>query len=114
MTQTHWKKLTNPNYLGAYAFDENQEMVVKIKEVRVESVQNAQGKEDKPVAYFEGGQVKPLILNSSCMKSITKVAGTPYIEKWAGVKVQLYVDRAVPAFGTITEGVRVRDFPPQG
>lgn len=25
MSKTHWKKLTNPDYLGAYAFDPGEE-----------------------------------------------------------------------------------------
>ena len=32
----HWKKTTNPDYLGTYAFDRDQEMIVKIKDLRQE------------------------------------------------------------------------------
>ena len=107
----HWKKTTNPDYLGAYAFDEGKDMIVKVKDVRIETVQNQQGREDKPVLHFEG-DVKPLILNTTNMKAIEKVAGSPYMDEWVGKKLQLYVTM-VSAFGTTTEAVRVREFAPQ-
>lgn len=107
----HWKKTTNPDYLGSYAFDDGKDMIVQIKDVRIETVQNQQGREDKPVLFFEG-DVKPLILNSTNMKTIEKVTGSPYMDDWVGKKLQLFVTM-VSAFGTTTEAVRVRDFPPQ-
>lgn len=107
----HWKKTTNPDYLGAYAFDEGKDMIVKVKDVRIETVQNQQGREEKPVLHFEG-DVKPLILNTTNMKAIEKVAGSPYMDEWVGKKLQLYVTM-VSAFGTTTEAVRVREFAPQ-
>ena len=107
-----WKKTTTPAYLGTYAFDEGEEMIVQIKDVRTEMVQNAQGREEKPVAYFENG-VKPLILNTTNMKAIQKATGSPYLDEWVGKKIQLYVDKGIPAFGTVTDGVRVREFSPR-
>ena len=110
-TRTHWKKMTNTNYFGSWDLEAGKDMIVLIKEVRKETVQNAQGREEKPVAYLEGG-LKPLILNSTNMKAIAKALGSPYIEDWAGRKIQLYIDH-VPAFGEVTEAVRVRDFDPE-
>ena len=43
----HWKKTTNPDYLGAYAFDDGKDMIVQVKDVKIESIQTQQGKEDK-------------------------------------------------------------------
>ena len=108
----HWKKTTNPDYLGAYAFDDGKDMIVQVKDVRIETVQNQQGKEDKPVLFFDG-DVKPLILNTTNMKAIEKVCGSPYMDEWVGKKLQLYVTM-VSAFGSTTDAVRVREFPPQG
>ena len=51
--KTHWKKLTNPNYLGAYAFQPGEEKTVTIKEVKREAVQNQKGTEECTVAYFK-------------------------------------------------------------
>lgn len=103
--KTHWKKLTNPNYLGAYAFQPDEEKTVTIKEVKRELVQNQNGKEECTVCYFSE-PVKPLILNKTNAKMIAKVWGTPFIEDWAGCRITLKVKK-VNAFGEITDAVRV-------
>ena len=110
MAKTHWKKMTNTNYFGSWDLPEGKDMIVRIIEIRQEMIQNAQGREEKAVAVIEGQ--KPLILNTTNMKSIAKALGTPYVEEWAGRKVQLYTEK-VAAFGEITEAVRVRDFDPE-
>lgn len=112
MSKTHWKKLTNPDYLGAYALDEGKDMIVTIKEVKSGLVTRPDGTKDEAIiCYFENG-VKPMILNKTNMKRIEKVTGTPYIEDWAGHNIQLYSE-LVAAFGTTTEGLRVREFKPK-
>lgn len=110
MARTHWKKMTNTNYFGSWDLPEGKDMIVRIIEIRQEMIQNAQGREEKAVAVIEGQ--KPLILNTTNMKSIAKALGTPYVEEWAGRKIQLYTEK-VAAFGEITEAVRVRDFDPE-
>ena len=35
---THWKKLTNPNYLGAYSIENGQDLILTIKYVQEEKV----------------------------------------------------------------------------
>lgn len=107
----HWKKTTNPTYLGSWDFEPGQDMIVQVKDVRSEMVQNAQGREEKQVLYLENG-VKPMILNSTNMKLIAKATGSPYMDEWVGRKLQLYTTQ-VSAFGDVTEAVRVRDFSPR-
>ena len=46
MSETHWKKLTNPNYLGSYAFDPGEEKIVTIDYVCQESVIGSEGRSD--------------------------------------------------------------------
>lgn len=53
-----------------------------------------------------------MILNSTNCKQITKLAGTPYIEKWSGTKIQVGVEK-VKAFGDVVEALRVRKFAPK-
>ena len=108
---THWKKLTNTNYFGSWDIENGKDMIVRIVEVKQEVIQNQQGREEKPIAYLDGG-LKPLILNTTNLKAIAKALGSPYIEDWAGRKIQLYTEK-VAAFGEITEAVRVRDFDPE-
>ena len=107
MSKTHWKKLTNPDYLGSYAFQPGEEKTVTIKEVKRELVFNPSnsGKEECTVVYFVE-DVKPLILNATNAKTITKVWGTPFIEDWGGLKITLKVKK-ISAFGEMVDAVRV-------
>jgi hypothetical protein len=57
-------------------------------------------------------QVKPMILNNTNAKTISKVHQTPYMEQWTGKKIQIYA-RRVRAFGEDVDALRVRDFVPK-
>lgn len=92
--KTHWKLLSDTNYLGSYSFnDEVKEITVTILDVKSEEVTNPVGKKEVcRVAYFaetevNGIDVKPMILNKTNCERIEKLYGTPYIEDWAGKRV---------------------------
>lgn len=105
---THWKKLTNPDYLGAYAFEPGEEKIGTIAYVREESVIGADGKkEDCTVAHFSEKELKPLILNATNCKAITKLYKSPYIEDWAGKQIVMRVQQ-VKAFGEVVDAVRIK------
>jgi len=109
--KTHWKKTMNPNYLGAYALEPNEDLVVEITEVKTESVMNADGRnEECLVAYLK--DQKPLIVNKTNAKAIAKVAGSNYIEDWKGKQIALYISN-VKAFGELVEAIRVRTVAPK-
>jgi len=110
MELTHWKKLDNPDYLGAYALMPGQDLVVTIKSVGQEDVYNPSSnkKETCTVARFVEAGIKPMILNSTNCKTIAKIHGTPYIEEWAGKSIAIYIEK-VKAFGDIVEALRIRN-----
>lgn len=113
MTKTHWKKLHNPDYLGSWALQPGQDIVVTIRSAAEETVTGADGKkEDCMVMRFVENDVKPMIVNSTNAKMIQKVLKTPYIEDWAGRKIQLYVE-SVKAFGDVVDAIRVRPYLPK-
>lgn len=114
MEKTHWKKVvSDPNYIGEADFQEGEEKVVTIAKVAAkETIMTAEGKSQKAVVHFAEAGIKPMILNVAKSKSIAKVAGSPYFEDWPGVKIQLYIDNRVKAFGEIVSAVRVRDKKP--
>lgn len=77
MAQTHWKKLINPDYIGAYALDPGKDLTVQISQVRREMVTGADGKKEEcTVAYLK--DQKPMILNVTNCKTIEKLYG-PYM-----------------------------------
>lgn len=108
MALTHWKKLENPDYIGAYAFQPGEEKTVTIQRVQREMVNGPDGKrEECTVLHFRENE-KPLILNATNGKMVAKLAGTPYIEQWAGVRIALGVEK-VRAFGDFVDAVRVKN-----
>jgi hypothetical protein len=111
MKKTHWKLLTNPNYIGAYAFQPNEEKILTIKSVSQDAVADPKGgSEECMIVHFTEG--KPLICNRTNAKSIEMALGTGYIEDWVGNAIQLYVTE-VSAFGKMVDAVRVRPKKPK-
>lgn len=111
-TLTHWKKLTNPDYLGAYAIEPGQDLIVTVKSVANEVVTGTDGKKETCSVMHFTENVKPLVLNATNSKTITKLLKSPYIEQWVGRKIQLYVETGIKAFGDIVDAIRVRPFLP--
>lgn len=115
MEKTHWKKVvSDPNFIGEGDFQEGEEKVVTIARVNAsETVTTQEGKSKKAVVHFKERDCKPMILNVARSKSIEKVAKSPYFEDWIGVKIQLYIEHGIKAFGEIVSAVRVRPFKPK-
>jgi len=107
-TRTHWKKLTNPNYIGTYSLPEGQDMVLTIKDVKQEMVVGADGKQEQCVTCYFKEEAKPMIMNKTNLKMIAKLLGSDYIQDWPGHKIQIGSEK-VRAFGTTTEALRVRE-----
>lgn len=109
---THWKKLTNPDYLGAYSLEPGQDIVLTIDRVQVETVTGPDGKKEECMVCHWKEQAKPMILNTTNAKMIQKLLRSPYIEDWSGHAVQIGVEM-VKAFGEVVDALRVRSFLPE-
>ena len=113
MSKTHFKKLMNPNYLGAFSLDDGKDIALTIDFVQSEKVIGVDGKsEECMVARFKEKDTLPMIVNSTNARMIAKVVGSPYIEDWRGHKIQIGVEK-VKAFGDVVEALRVRKFAPK-
>ena len=113
MSKTHWKKLNNPDYLGAYALEPGEDLILTILKAGEETYTGNSGKKETGLLiHFEENDAKPMICNATNAKTITKVMGSPYIEDWKGRKIQLYAAE-VNAFGETVEALRVRPFAPK-
>lgn len=109
-TLTHWKKLQHPDYIGAYELmvndTTNKELAVKIESVNREIVTGPDGKKEE-CTIMTIPPHKPMILNATNQKALTKAIGSPFIEKWGGKTVTLYVAK-VKAFGETVDALRIR------
>lgn len=112
--QKHWKAFEDPEYLGSWFFKPNQEIVLTISDVVRKEVKNDKGKKDVcTVATFKEPGVKPMIINPTNAKTISKIYGSPYLSDWVGKKIQLYVQKNVEAFGERVDAVRIRPASPE-
>lgn len=113
--KTHWKKIvSDPNFIGEGDFQEGEEKVLTIDRVNAaETVTTAEGKSQKAVIHWKEKGNKPMILNVARSKNIEKVAGSGYFEDWPGVRVQLYIEHGIKAFGEVVSAVRVRPHKPR-
>jgi len=108
---THWKKMTNPTYLGSYDFQPNEKRVLIIDRVVQEKIKGQDGKEEECiVCYFDG--TKPMILNVTNCKAIAQAHGTNFIEEWSGKEVTLFT-ATISAFGQVVEALRIEQTAPK-
>ena len=107
---THWKKLVNPDYIGAYSLEDGKDLTVTILDVKREMITGDAGrKEECTVAQLKGQ--KPMILNRTNCKTIAAIHKTPYIENWKGKKITLYIT-TTKLKGEEVECLRIRSISP--
>ena len=131
---TMWKKTINKNYLGSWdlcigADEKDQpiykEIIVTIKDVKEELVTDMEkvktnrdfkaSKEElsklELLIYFNEID-KPMIIHAKTnFMGLENATGTPFIEKWKGKQVCIYVEKGVKAFGTKTDALRIKSVP---
>lgn len=107
--KTHFKKLKNPEYLGSWDLaDTNgnfKNKVLTISNVIKKMVHDGRGGQEECVTV-EFSDAKPMVMNSTNLKTIHKSLGSPYIEDWNGKKIEVTVEK-VKAFGDIHDALRV-------
>ena len=109
---THWKKLTNPDYLGTYILEDGKDLILTIGTVGQEIVTGPEGKKEQCLVCHWREEQKPMILNATNAKMIEKLLKTPFVEQWSGKRVQIGSEK-VRAFGEIVDALRVRPFLPE-
>lgn len=110
---THWKKLTNPNYLGSWDITSGS-LIVTIKQIEQKMIFNQQKQQEElcTTAIFTDRNIKPMVLNKTNMKTIQTLAGSPYVEKWAGITVEIKAEK-VKAFGKVDDALRIQKTKPK-
>lgn len=115
MTQqnkTHYRKVFDSPYLSAA--DIVEPVALTIRCVQVETDKTKKTKDKMNTAYFvereirAGEPLKPMILNATNSKMVAKITGSPFLEDWNGVQVEIYVDHNVRFGRETVEGLRIR------
>ena len=113
MSRTHWKQLQNNDWIGAYALTDGQDLTLTIDKAMQEQVTGNNGKREMCLTvHWVERDYKPMIVNRTNAKTITKVTGSPYIEDWHGKQITLYVD-TTRLGSDIVECLRIRPYAPK-
>ena len=115
--KTHYRKAFKSDHLGQADLEDFQEegrrLIFTIANVKQETnVAVAGRKGNFNIAYFKE-KIKPLVLNATNSKIMKGFAGSPFIEDWNDIPVQLYIDPSVKMKGEIVGGVRIHTERPQ-
>ena len=113
MSETDYRELMGKTYLGAWDLSDNKDLILTINRVEGGNVENEQHETaERPLIYFNEIE-KPMVCNNINGETISKIAGTRIIEKWKGVRIALYPDHKVKAFGKLHDAIRVRPYAPK-
>lgn len=112
-TKTHYRKVFKSEHLGIAdledMIEEGKELKFTIQQVKQEYDVKVAGRSGNfNIAYFKES-IKPLVLNSINSKAVKSFAdGSPFVEDWNNIPVQLYIDSNVKMKGEIVGGVRIK------
>ena len=106
-----YRKFMDKNYLGSWDVPDGDDLILTIDQAHQDDVKNERGSERKLTIHFVE-DYKPMILNATNSKAISKAYGSSKVEDWAGKKIAIYTTK-VTAFGGTTDALRIRDYPPK-
>lgn len=119
----HYRNVFKSDHLSSAdledLLEQGKKLIFTIKEVKQEKGAKVAGKKiDANIAYFTES-IKPLVLNATNSKTVKSFAkttehpnGSPFVEDWKNLTIELYVDDNVQMKGEKTQGVRVRPIQP--
>lgn len=119
----HYRNVFKSDHLSSAdledLLEQGEKLIFTIREVKQEKGAKVAGKKiDANIAYFIE-KIKPLVLNATNSKTIKSFArtkdhpnGSPFVEDWKNLTIELYVDDNVQMKGERTQGVRVRQIQP--
>jgi hypothetical protein len=107
VSETHWKQNFDYKYTGTYELKQGETKTLVISRTATEEVMSTTGQKQLCfVAYFSR-QEKPMILNKTNCKTITKMYGA-YVENWIG-KAIIIESKLVKSFGEMVDALRVKN-----
>lgn len=116
-TKSHFRKVYKSDHLGVSDLEdmveEGKTLIFTIAHVKQENTVVAGKKGDYNIAYFKE-KMKPWVLNATNAKTVRTFSGTgsPFVEDWKNIPVELYIDQNVKFGRDIVEGVRIKPIKP--
>lgn len=113
-SKTHYRKVFKSDHLGCADLEDFIEekvnpLVFTISHVKQEIGVSVAGKKGNfNIAYFKEG-IKPLVLNATNAKVVKQLSGgSPFVEDWNNIVVELFIDPSVKMKGDTVGGVRIK------
>jgi len=116
--KAHYRKVFKSDHLGVADLEDlvetGSQLIFTIDHVNQEfDVAVAGRKGNHNIAYFKE-DIKPLVLNATNSKVVKSlIGGSPFVEEWNNLSVQLYIDANVKLKGDVVGGVRISPKPPR-
>ena len=107
-----FRKFMDKSFLGFWDVPDGSDLILTIDHVSRDDVQNEKGREKKMALHFKEAGYKPMICNTTNAKAISKAYNSTKVEDWENKKIAIY-KATISAFGSTTECLRVRDYPPK-
>lgn len=100
----------NPNFLGSWDLEDvpGNELTLTIKNIDEEVVEGAEGRKEKcAICHFVEPGYKPMVLNLTNRKALSKLYKTTETTKLLGKRITITV-KQVKAFGAIHDALRIK------
>ena len=113
----HYRAIAKSDHLGVADLEdfieEKRPLTFTISHVKQEYDVSIAGKKGNfNIAYF-AEKIKPLVLNSTNSKVVKLFCkGSPFVEDWKSVTVELFIDETVKMKGELVGGVRIKNIQP--
>jgi len=117
MKKSHYRNVFKSDHLSSYDLEDFTEqgrpLEFTIKNVVQELGTKVAGKKiDANIAYFVE-PIKPLVLNATNSKIVAKFAGSPFVNDWNNIPIELYVQKNINFGRDTVQGIRIRETPPK-
>src|SRR5690606_24525558 len=115
--KSHFRKVYKSDHLGIAdledLIDAGTKLIFTISHVKQEETLVAGKKGTFNIAYFKEN-IKPWVLNATNAKQVKIFAGSgsPFVEDWKNVPVELFIDNNVKMKGEVVGGVRIKPIKP--
>lgn len=105
MAKTHWNTIVDTKYLSGEEIFGTKPILTILDFKKEEVVGDGGRKENCGILYWQEN-VKPMIVNLTNVKQISKLLGSPFREDWQGKQIQLTTEK-IKAFGQLWNAIRV-------
>ena len=95
MSEHHWRNEFKSNYFGSHLMPEGKDMILTISKVQPEDLTTTDGQKKHGLVCYWAEDQLPMVLNKTNAQQIAKLLKENDYTKWAGHRIQIYVDHAV-------------------